>query len=54
LAVDPRGAGTPLGGEDDGHWIVKRREFALRYEIDEVDRVVRIVAIEPASDARPT
>ena len=54
LADDPRGIGTQLGGEDDGHWIVKRREYAVRYEIDEIDRVVRIVAIEPMSDVRPT
>ena len=54
LARDPRGIGTPLSGVDDGHWRVRRREYALRYEIDDADRVVRIVAIEPAEDAQPS
>ncbi|MGI9186402.1 MAG: type II toxin-antitoxin system RelE family toxin [Gaiellales bacterium] len=52
LARNPRGIGTPLSGVDDGHWRVKRREYSLRYEIDDSDHVVRIVAIEPADDLR--
>jgi mRNA-degrading endonuclease RelE of RelBE toxin-antitoxin system len=54
LANDPRGVGTPLSGVDDGHWIVRRSEYALRYEIDDLDRVVRIVAIEAMPEARPS
>ena len=52
LAVDPRACGQPLPGIYDGLWAIERSEYVMHYEIDEMDRVVRIVMIRPLPGSR--
>ena len=52
LAADPRGCGEPLGRQFDGLWAIERQEYVLHFTIDDVDRVVLIVALRPQPGSR--
>lgn len=51
LAVNPRSAGSALGGADDGRWRAKVGGVTILYEIDDQAREVRIVAVLPYDGA---
>jgi len=46
----PRRVGKPLRGEQTGRWSVRRGPYRLIYEIDEENRIVRVLHADHRSD----
>ena len=47
----PQRVGAPLRAPFEGLWRARRGEYRVRYEIDEVQRVVRVLDIDHRRDA---
>ena len=47
----PKRVGAPLRAPFEGLWRARRGEYRVRYEIDEAQRVVRVVDIDHRRDA---
>ncbi|MGQ0778908.1 MAG: type II toxin-antitoxin system RelE family toxin [Pseudonocardiales bacterium] len=46
----PHPAGKPLRGEQTGRWSARRGPYRLSYEIDEENRIVRVLRADHRSD----
>lgn len=51
LVTAPRRVGTPLRAPFDGHWVARRGEYRVRYEIHDAAHAVRILDIDHRRDA---
>ena len=51
LREAPQRVGAPLRAPFEGLWRARRGEYRVRYEIDEAERVVRVVDIDHRRDA---
>lgn len=51
LREAPQRVGAPLRAPFDGLWRARRGEYRVRYEIDEAQRVVKVVDIDHRRDA---
>jgi len=51
LREAPQRVGAPLRAPFEGLWRARRGEYRARYEIDEAERVVRVVDIDHRRDA---
>jgi mRNA interferase RelE/StbE len=47
----PQRVGAPLRAPFEGLWRARRGEYRVRYEIDELQRVVRVLDIDHRRDA---
>lgn len=50
----PRRVGAPLRAPFDGLWRARRGEYRARYEIDDEQRLVRVLDVEHRRDAYRT
>ncbi len=51
LAEAPHRVGTPLKAPFDGQWRARRGEYRVRYEIDDAERIDRVLDITHRRDA---
>ncbi len=51
LAEAPHRVGTALKAPFDGQWRARRGEYRVRYEIDDAERIVRVLDITHRRDA---
>ena len=51
LGDGPQRVGAPLRAPFEGLWRARRGEYRVRYEIDEAQRVVRVLDIDHRRDA---
>ncbi len=51
LAESPHRVGTPLKTPFDGQWRARRGEYRVRYDIDDAERIVRVLDITHRRDA---
>lgn len=50
IAANPRRLGKPLKFEFEGSWAARRGSYRVIYELDEEQRLVRVLAVAHRSD----
>lgn len=50
LRLNPHRVGKPLRGEQTGRWSARRGPYRLIYEIDEENRIVRVLHADHRAD----